>query len=137
MFSHLRPMLLVALFLGLCLTGCGKSDPVLQGRLIKDGQPVTLKEEEEISITFLPKDQGPAAGADFDKDSGTFKVAGPNRKGLPPGDYKVSVTKTVYPEGKDLFAGEFSESKTMPFTIGPEGIQKIVIDLSAKTVSRE
>src|SRR6266566_2333159 len=78
--------------------GCGKGDGKLRtkGRLLKGGEEYVPEEDEFIQITFvpIPADGQPAKDyywADVDQDTGTFAPAGKDRKGLPPGRYRVAV----------------------------------------------
>ena len=119
--------------LALVVTGCG-GDGLLrtQGRLLKGGQPFIPKEGEFIEITFVPilpdgKPPGDHYYADVDQTTGTFQPAGKNKKGMPPGKYRVAVE--LMKKKKDLFGGKFDAEKS-PFIFDVDTkTQEIVIDL--------
>jgi len=117
----------------LAAAGCG-GDGLLrtQGRLLKGGQPFIPKEGEFIEITFvpIPPDGKPPADfyyADVDQATGTFQPAGKNRKGMPPGKYRVAVE--LMKKKKDQFRGKFDAEKS-PFVFDVDSrTTEIVIDL--------
>ena len=101
---------LIAALVGFSLAavGCG-GDRLIQTRcrLLKGGQPFIPKEGEFIEVTFvpIPPDGKPPVDfyyADVDQSTGTFRPAGKNRKGMPPGKYRVAVElmkKNAMPTG--------------------------------------
>jgi hypothetical protein len=123
------------LFFALALTaGCGKSDGLLrtQGRLMQGGQPLVPKEGGYIQVIFvpiMPEGQVPSDHyvAVVDQATGTFVPAGKNRKGMPPGKYRVAVE--LLQNKKDQFGGKFDTVRS-PFVIDVDPTtQEIVIDL--------
>lgn len=116
------------------IAGCGKGDGKLRtrGRLLKGGEEYVPEEGEYIQITFvpIPADGQPAKDyywADVDQDTGTFAPAGKDRKGLPPGKYRVAVE--LMKKKKDLLGGKYDPEKSpFVFDIEPE-TEEIVIDL--------
>ena len=119
----------------LCLlaAGCGGEGKLrTQGRLVKGGQPLLPKEDETVRVTFVPllPDGKPPADhyfAEFDRDDATFQSAGKDKKGMPPGRYRVAVE---YKQKKrDVFGGKFDENRS-PFVFNIDaGTPEIVIDL--------
>jgi hypothetical protein len=115
-------------------SGCGKSDGLLrtQGRLLKGGEDFVPADGEYIQITFVPisQDGKPAMDyyyADVDQDAGTFRPAGKNRKGMPPGTYRVAVE--LMKQKQDLLGGKFDAAKS-PFVFDVDDeTAEIVIDL--------
>ena len=72
--------------------GCG--GPVnVQGRVVKDGKPVA-----DAMVLFHPVKGGQEAGDQTDEE-GRFRVKNPQRDGIIPGEYKVTVSKKVWPPG--------------------------------------
>jgi hypothetical protein len=116
------------------VVGCGQGDGKLRtkGRLLKGGEDYIPEEGEYIQITFvpIPEDGKPATDyywADVDQDTGTFCPAGKDRKGLPPGKYRVAVE--LMKKKKDLLGGKYDPEKSpFVFDIDPE-TEEIVIDL--------
>ena len=66
------------------------------------------------SFRFLPTATPPADHyyADVDQATGTFQPAGKNKKGMPPGKYRVAVE--VMKKKKDILRGKFDAEKS-PF----------------------
>jgi hypothetical protein len=116
------------------VAGCGKSDGKLRtkGRLLKGGEEYIPDEDEYIQITVvpIPTDGKPATDyywADVDQDTGTFAPAGKDRKGLPPGKYRVAVE--LMKQKKDLLGGKYDPEKS-PFVFDIDSeTDEIVIDL--------
>jgi hypothetical protein len=122
------------LLAGLCLagTGCGGGSNIssISGKIVKDGQPFKLSEKGVFTITFLPDGGGNGFGPDW-KPDGTFVLYGPERKGVPPGKYKVAVEAYDPYPGPDLLKGEFKQAKT-PIVKELSGNTPIEIDVSKK-----
>jgi hypothetical protein len=117
------------------IVGCGKGDGKLRarGRLLKGGEEYIPEEDEYIQITFVPIPEDPRElakdyyWADVDQDTGTFAAAGKDRKGLPPGRYRVAVE--LMKKKKDLLGGKYDPEKSpFVFDIDPDS-EEIVIDL--------
>ena len=119
---------------GLCifLTGCGDGRLRTKGQLLKGGQPFIPPEGEFIEITFvpIPPDGKPATNyyyAEVDQKTGTFRPAGRDYKGMPPGKYRVAVE--LMKKKKDQFGSKFDQVKS-PFVFDVDDRTKeIVIDL--------
>jgi hypothetical protein len=141
-----RPGLAVVATLAvLALSGCG-SGVRLRGRVVADGQPVTVPDGTALTLTFTEAADGEQAGHSYaalvDPD-GAFTCEGPPGAGLPPGRYKVMVSSTatdpaVAAAALKRFPG-VSDPKTTPLTyeVNGEREQQIVIDLGKRTVRRE
>jgi len=116
-------------------SGCG-GDGLLrtQCRLLKGGQPFIPKEGEYIQVTFVPisPDGKPPSDlyyADVDQATGTFRPAGKDRKGMPPGKYRVAVE--LMKKKKDQLGGKFNEDKS-PFVFDFDSkTTEVVIDLDS------
>jgi len=82
-----------SLFVGIAVVvGCG--GPVnVQGKVVKDGKPVA-----EATVVFIPVSGGQEAG-DLTDEEGNFRLKNPQKFGLVPGEYLVTVSKMVYPPG--------------------------------------
>jgi hypothetical protein len=125
-----------ALAAGLCLlaAGCGGDGKLrTRGRLVKGGQPLLPKEGETVRVTFVPilADGKPPADhyhAVFNRDDATFQSAGKDKKGMPPGKYRVAVE---YKRQKraDMLGGMFDEDRS-PFVFDIDArTPELVIDL--------
>jgi hypothetical protein len=118
----------------LCLVaaGCGEGKLRTRGRLMRSGQPLVPKEDEKIRVTFVPllSDGKPPADyyhAEFNRADATFQSAGKDKKGMPPGKYRVAVE--FKQKNRDVFGGKFDESRS-PFVFDVDsGTSEIVIDL--------
>jgi hypothetical protein len=119
----------------LCIlvTGCGEVKLRTAGRLVKDGRPFVPKEGESVRVTFvpIPPDGSPPADhyfAEFNKADGTFHSSGKDRKGMPPGKYRVAV-EYKNKNKEDTFGGKFDENRS-PYVFDIDArTTEIVIDL--------
>jgi hypothetical protein len=122
-------------FLAVLLSGCGQSKVKPKGRLLKDGAPVVLKDEDEfVHIFFDPvvaegqSHPGDVYAANYNRDDGTFEVVGKDGAGLPPGKYRITIEHAL--RKKDLLQGKFNAANT-PFVRDVDGrTGDIVLDLS-------
>jgi hypothetical protein len=128
--------LMVALGLCLVTAGCGDARLRTKVRVLKGGQPLLPHADEPMRVTFVPilPDGKPPADhyfAEFIKSDGTFRSAGKDRKGMPPGKYRVAVE---YKKNKqDVFNGKFDENHS-PFVFDIDGgTPEIVIDVDKPT----
>ncbi len=121
---------------GICslAAGCGDGRMRTQGRLVKGGQPLIPQEGESVRVTFVPilPDGKPPSDhyfAEFNPADGTFKSAGKDKKGMPPGKYRVAVEYKK--QRRDVFQGKFDENRS-PFVFDVDAkTPQIVIDLDA------
>jgi len=126
----------VVLVLGLAATGCRDNDGLLrtQGRLLKGGEPFIPAEGEYVAITFvpiIPAGEKPKTNnhywAAVDQETGSFVPAGAQKKGMPPGQYRVAVE--LMKKKKDQWDGKFNAANS-PFVFEvDEDTCEIVIDL--------
>ena len=125
-----------ALAAGLCLlaAGCGGDGKLrTRGRVLKGGQPLLPKENESVRVTFVPilPDGKPPTDhyhAEFNPADATFQSAGKDKKGMPPGKYRVAVE---YKRQKraDMLGGAFDEDRS-PFVFDIDArTPELVIDL--------
>ncbi len=105
----IRPLLLLVSF---TILGCDKpSDPSLvavSGTITLNDQPLV-----NAAVTFIPKDGTPGFGGVGKTDaSGKYTIAGSrtNEKGIPPGEYRVVISKRLMPDGTEIPA----DDKTPP-----------------------
>ncbi|MFL5339636.1 MAG: hypothetical protein ACJ8F7_05650 [Gemmataceae bacterium] len=133
----MHPRIAPAIAAGLCLSlvGCGGDGRLRTvGRLVKGGQPLIPKDDESVRVTFVPirPDGKPPADhyfAEFNPGDGTFRSAGKDKKGMPPGKYRVAVEYKRYRQ--DVFGGKFDENRS-PFVFDVDsGTKEIVIDLDS------
>ncbi|HJZ57676.1 MAG TPA: hypothetical protein VKE74_22100 [Gemmataceae bacterium] len=118
----------------LCLLGAGCGDGMLRtrGRVLQGGQPLIAKDGETLEVMFvpIPPDGKPPTDfyyAEVDQATGTFRPAGKNGKGMPPGKYRVAVE--LMKKKKDQFGGKFDAEKS-PFVFDVDAkTPEIVIDL--------
>ncbi len=69
----------------------------LKGTVLMGGKAINLKKDESLSLKFMwtSTDGREMIASANAKSDGTFVVQGPLKKGLPPGDYKITVKWTV------------------------------------------
>ena len=108
-----RAIVIVGLTLLLPLTlGCGGGPTKPRGRLLMNGQPVTLSDKGVLQVAFIPE---PSTGTSYPalvKPDGTFEVPGVDKKGIPPGKYKVSVRLIDPYPTTDKLGGKYAQDKT-------------------------
>ena len=122
----------VAAALCLLAAGCGDGRLRTRGRVVRGGQPILPREGESVRVTFVPilPDGKPPADhyfAEFNPADATFRSAGKDKQGMPPGKYRVAVE---YKKNRqDLFRGKFDENRS-PFVFDVDSrTPEIVIDL--------
>jgi hypothetical protein len=124
-------VVLVALA-GLTTLGCGNSGKIkAKGRIVKSGQPFLAEQGEGLRIFFdpveYPADQYDSYAAEYHPKDGSFEVEGKDRKGLPPGTYRVSLQ--LMKSKEDLLKGA-AMGKQSPFQqVEVSGKNEIVLDL--------
>jgi hypothetical protein len=138
MIRHIRVTFgLLALSAALtCLTGCGGGTTKATGKVVQNGQPVTVSEKGMIQITFFKAED--TTGADpypvDPKPDGTFEVVGKERKGVPPGKYRVSVAvfdPYVSGGGNDKLGGRYRRENTT-LTVDVASGKEIVLEVGGK-----
>lgn len=119
---------------GLCMlaAGCGEGRLRTQGRLLKGGRPFVPAEGEAVQVLFVPilPDGKPPTdyyAAEVDQAAGTFRPAGKDGKGMPPGKYRVAIE--LMRRKKDQLGGRFDAERS-PFVVDVDsGTPEIVVDL--------
>jgi hypothetical protein len=108
-----------ALLVVLMAAGCGGPSMIQpKGRVLKNGSPLALKDDEYVNVFFVPiiadgeTHPGDVYAARYNDADGTFLATGKNGKGLPPGKYRISVEH--FRRKKDLLDGKFNGEKS-PF----------------------
>jgi hypothetical protein len=100
-FQRISATALVAVALGLLVTGCSSNGSV-SGTATLDGTPL-----KRGTVTFHPVGGGPAAvGSIVD---GKFELAIGNDRSVPPGDYVVTVEAT-----EEISSAQASDPKKAP-----------------------
>jgi hypothetical protein len=115
--SGQRPRQLTALpaaALAVLLAGCS-GEPVgyVSGKVTLNDRPVT-----EGSVVFENAEAGISVSVPLQSD-GSYEVRTYDRKGLPPGSYKVAVTPATMGEGKTPLAVDPSQTAAAPPSIIP------------------
>jgi hypothetical protein len=117
------------------LSGCGDGRLNARGRILKGGAPFTVPEEDYIRVTFFPVTENGTPpkntyAADFNGADGTFRAAGPDGRGIPPGKYRVALE---YLRGrKDLFKGAYDGDRSPYVFDVSAGMSEMVIDVAKR-----
>jgi hypothetical protein len=117
----------------LLASGCGDSGYVkAKGHVIKGGQPYITEEGVGVRIAFAPiETEGTkydSYAAAYNPDDGSFFVMGKQDKGLPPGNYRVSIE--LMQKREDLLGGKLLGAKSpLTLVVDPSGNNDLVIDL--------
>ena len=133
---------LVVIVLSILVFGCGSKDTIrVTGQLVKDGKPYTAKlagkEPETFGVDFVGtiKDRPYVFAATIDP-SGAFRVEGPERRGIPRGQYKIAVLHSGYMgAGGDRFGARYAVEKT-PLVVDLTQNTRLTVDVGAGTVSQ-
>lgn len=126
------PTQIAACLCAVLMTGCGDGMLKTKGRVVKNGVPFTLKGDEDLGIFFYPLNSDGSLGttvypAFFNAADSTFHVTGADKKGMPPGKYRVALEHRI--NKKDLFQGAFNMNNS-PFVYDIDSnTREIVIDL--------
>ena len=123
-----------AMAAGLCVlaAGCGDGRLRTAGRVLRGGQPLLPKDGESVRVTFvpIPPDGQPPRDhyfAEFNPADATFRSAGKDKKGMPPGKYRVAVE--FKRDKQDVFNGKFDENQS-PFVFDIDSrTSNLVVDL--------
>lgn len=123
MRSFIRGPVMLALMLA--AIGCGPSYVKLTGKVTSGGKPfVGSKKERVVVVLEAISDGGEVIntyGADVNQATGTFKVNGLPRKGLPVGRYRFIVQLVTGLKARDLLDDKF----------GP-GVSKIIREVKSQ-----
>jgi hypothetical protein len=118
--------------LALAACGCGSGLLTTRGRVVKNGAPFLPGPGEFVRVTFVPVPPDGKRAEDFyvaeyNPADGTFQVAGKDRRGMPPGRYRVAVE--LDRKRRDLLRGRFDADRS-PFVYDVDAsTPEIVIDL--------
>jgi hypothetical protein len=145
-----RLLLLAPLLMALLvLAGCGKQGATITGKLVLPAT-VQLEENDIAKITFLPEEQGlrPSVALVSPSDN-SFVAKGPEpeRRGVPPGKYKVAVKLLLQPASENAAKREklfeslnqrYDEKNTpLTYEVTAEPQQAITIDLGTSAVRKD
>jgi hypothetical protein len=114
------------------VAGCGSGLLTTRGRVLKGGAPFKPGPGQFVRVTFVPvlapgKRAEDYYVAEYNAEDGTFQVAGKDRKGMPPGKYRVAVE--LDKSRADLLKGRFNADNS-PFVYDVDSsTPEIVIDL--------
>jgi hypothetical protein len=118
----------------LLAAGCGDAGYVkAKGRIIKGGQPYITEEGVGVRMVFEPMEMPEGTKYDsyaaaYDPDDGSFFVMGKQQKGLPPGNYRVSIQ--LMEKKEDLLGGKLLGARSpLTVVVDPRGNNDLVIDL--------
>ncbi len=162
-----RSPLFLALLIGplLASPGCGGGHTIwVTGKLLKGGARYEPPKDQLVTVTLIalelkdpsgkPAQGGDAYQADYDPDSGTFTVPGPERQGIPPGKYRVAVTQKLertafdaarekvadrarrraFTRDTDMLADRYGPT-TSPVIVEVNRSEELVVDLDQATPS--
>lgn len=124
------------------LAGCsGSPAPVVRGRLLDHGRPLTVDNPDEFDLKLVSVG-GPGPGrnvfaARVERD-GVFVFAGPTGRGVPVGAYKVVIETGPVPDSfgraGDRFHKGFTEPNTpLVLNVTPE-TDEVSIDVGSRVV---
>ena len=99
---------------------------------MKDGEDFVPGDEENLQVMLVPisEDSSPAKNfyyAEVNQETGSFYAAGAEKKGVPPGKYRVLVE--LKKNKKDLLKGKFYEMDS-PFVFDiDDNSEPMVVDI--------
>jgi hypothetical protein len=134
--------LIAAAMLG-TVTGCSGSGDMLRvsGQLMKDGKPYTTRlqgnEPETFAVDFVGtiNERHYVFPATI-TEGGAFRVDGPDRRGIPRGQYKITVLHSGFlGAGGDRFQARYSADKT-PLVVDLKQNTRLTVDVGAGTVTQ-
>jgi hypothetical protein len=124
--------LVSAALLALTVSGCGSGKLKTRGRVLKDGAPLVCGQGEIVRVVFVPVlEPGQRLEdvfvAEYNRQDGTFQVAGKDLQGMPPGKYRVCIA--FEKKHRDVFKGKYGAERT-PYVFDVDSSTKeLVIDL--------
>jgi hypothetical protein len=122
------------LILAALAAGCGgPARYQTKVRLVKNGEPFRPAEGELVRVMFVPVPEGGGRAEDFyvaepEGTDGVYRAAGKDRKGLPPGKYRVSVE--LLRRKKDVLNGAFDAEQSPVVRDVPGAGDEITVDLA-------
>lgn len=141
--------------------GCGKSDEdrnlvIVRGKIVDNGKPINIDPSKQslpkgatsappgtenggLRIVFMPTVGDEQFPATYNQESGEFEVAGPKKKGIAPGEYKVVISAGLVAGRKggnsdDYFEGKFSKTKT-PLRVSVKAGEEVNLDIAKAPAS--
>ncbi len=130
----MRTLAWLCLVLMILATGCGSGKLQTRGHVLNGGQPFMVPEGEYVRLIFVPVVESgnphETFVAEYNRKDGSFKVAGKDLQGMPPGKYKIAVEHLR--KRADLLKGAFDGDRT-PFTCEiNNSSDEVTIDLLTK-----
>ena len=116
--------------------GCGSNGPKLlkaQGQVVKNGEDFIPEEGENLQVCFIPiaADLSPPRNwyaAEVDPATGSFYASGGEKKGMPPGKYRVMIE--LKRNRKDVLGGKF-DSQNSPYVFEiDETSETMIVDIA-------
>ncbi len=132
---------IVAAFVVLLISGCGGDTVSVTGRLLQDGKPYTANLQGSEPDTFAVDFIGTLSGTAYLfaatlKEDGTFSVGGSDGRGIPRGQYKITVLHSGFMgAGGDRLKSRYS-ADTTPLSVDITDSTSLTIDLGAGTVTK-
>ena len=140
--QRLLTLSVVSLLAVFITTGCGKPNNLIRakGQVVKNGENYRPDEDENLQVCFSPvaDDFSPPRNwyaAEVDPATGAFYAAGGEKKGMPPGKYRVMIE--LKKNRKDLLGGKF-DSLNSPyiFDVDPTS-EEMIVDIGAPAQKAE
>jgi hypothetical protein len=126
--------------IGVCLMvilGCGKSERLIKakGQIVKNGEDFIPEDDENLQVCFIPiaDDLSPPRNwyaAEVDQSTGAFYASGGEKKGMPPGRYRVMVE--LKKKRKDVLGGKLDSLNSPWIFEVDEETPLMVVDLEQK-----
>jgi len=147
--KRILPVRLAVLALAvLAVTGCGGgvSGTKLNGKVLNNGQPYPITEEETVRINFITTGESGRISAQPQLNpDGTFTLTGPTGKGVPPGKYQITVMvlPSPYAASKnpgapkgDKFKNKYADPEKTPLTVEiTSSTKEVTVDLGKGTAT--
>jgi hypothetical protein len=127
---------------GLLAVGCGKGGQgvTITGQVLQNGSPLQFLPKEDLTVGFSAEPPGATAfgaSAPVKPPDATFTLTGRDNKGIPPGQYSISLSSQIYGgDGTDRFAPLFNGKKPFIVEVGPEKGQHFLIDVGTMKVTK-
>jgi hypothetical protein len=115
--------------------GCRDNEGLVRTRcrVVKGGDRFVTPDDHHLQIQLvpIPEDGKPPTmfyAAEVNQETGEFRPAGPMKKGMPPGKYRVAL-ELLDKKKKDVFEGKY-DAEVSPFVFDvDEDTAEVVIDL--------
>jgi len=133
----MRRVLNCVLILGAAVVaaGCGKNDGLLRTRfqVVKGGENFVTPDGQHLQAEFvpIPEDGKPPNmyyWAEVNQDTGVIRPDGPQKKGMPPGKYRVALA-LMDEKKRDVFGGKFDTENSPYIFEVDEDTEELVVDL--------